>query len=146
MSGAKSWDLKLWTYALWTSHKEHTKSAIRKAHLAPCRFNCWTNQISIGISQPLAQLQRRYNVEIPRVSLPNVRAKWDFTTDSMKTCILLAYFAYFLHIFLHILHIDFHCILCIFYILVYIFCILFHILFDIFCILISIAYFAYCTY
>ncbi len=70
------------TECQWTPHwhnlKEHTKSAIRKDHLAPCRFNCWTNQISIGISQPLAQLQRRYNVEIPRVSLPDVRAKWDF--------------------------------------------------------------------
>ncbi len=43
---------------------------------------------SIGIRQPLAQLQCRYNVEIPRVSLPNDRAKWlgdrhgDFRTDS----------------------------------------------------------------
>ncbi len=52
-----------------------------KDHLAPCRFKCWTNQISIGISQPLAQLQRRYNVEIPRVSLHVVRLKWDFRTD-----------------------------------------------------------------
>ncbi len=53
-----------------------------KDHLAPHRFKCWTNQISIGISQPLAQLQRRYNVEIPRVSLPDDRLKWDFRTDS----------------------------------------------------------------
>ena len=83
MSGAKPWDLKLRTYALWTPHKEHTKSAIRKDHLAPCRFNCWTNQISIGISQPLAQLQCRYNVEIPRVSLHLGQAKWDFRTDSL---------------------------------------------------------------
>jgi hypothetical protein len=46
-----------------------------------CRFKCWTNLCSIGISQPLTQLQCRYNVEIPRVSLPNHRAKWDFRTD-----------------------------------------------------------------
>ncbi len=84
MSGAKSWDLNFRTYALWTPHKEHTKSAIRKNHLAPCRFKCWTNQISIGISQPLAQLQCRYNVEIPRVSLNVAGAKWDFRTDSVK--------------------------------------------------------------
>ncbi len=81
MSGAKSWDLKPRTFVLWTPHKEHTESAIRKYHLAPCRFKCWTNQISIGISQPLAQLKRRYNVEIPRVSLPDDRLKWDFRTD-----------------------------------------------------------------
>ncbi len=93
MSWAKSWDLKLRTYALWTPHKEHTKSAISKDHLAPCRFNYWTNQISIGISQPLAQLQCRYNVEIPRVSLPNDRAKWDFRTDRIryqKNCWILS--------------------------------------------------------
>ncbi len=33
------------------------------------------SDISISISRPLAQLQRRYNVEIPRVSLPNVVLK-----------------------------------------------------------------------
>jgi hypothetical protein len=81
MSGAKSWDLKPRTYVLWTPHKEHTESAICKDHLAPCRFKCWTNQISMGISQPPAQLQRRYNVEIPRVSLHVGRLKWDFRTD-----------------------------------------------------------------
>ncbi len=86
MSGAKSWDLKLRTYALWTPHKEHTESAIRKDNLAPCRFKCWTNQISIGISQPLAQLQRRYNVEIPRVSLQVGGLKWDFRTDIHRHC------------------------------------------------------------
>ncbi len=96
MSGAKSWDLKLRTYALWTPHKEHTKSVIRKDRLAPCRFNCWMNQISIGISQPLAQLQRLYNVEIPLVSLHVGQAKWDFRTD--RFCILQ-------HIIWHILHI-----------------------------------------
>ncbi len=82
MSGAKSWDLKLRTYALWTPHRKHTESAICKDQLAPCRSKSWTNQISIGISQPLAQLQRCYNVEIPRVSLPDSGAKWDFRTDS----------------------------------------------------------------
>ncbi len=58
-----------WTFVLWTPHKEHTESATRKDHLAPCRFKCWTNLYSIGISQPLAHLQRSYNVEIPCVSL-----------------------------------------------------------------------------
>jgi hypothetical protein len=79
--GVKECILKPRSFVLWTPRKEHTESAIRKDHLAPCRFKCWTNQISIGISQPLAQLQCRYNVEIPRVSLPNDRAKWDFRTD-----------------------------------------------------------------
>ncbi len=99
MSGAKSWDLKLRTYALWTPHKEYTKSGIRKDNLSPCRFICWTNQISIGISQPLTQLQRHYNVEIPRVSLPNDRAKWDFRTDRYVTsyvtsCMILCMISY----------------------------------------------------
>ncbi len=30
--------LKPQTFVLWTPHKEHTESAIRKDHLAPCRF------------------------------------------------------------------------------------------------------------
>jgi hypothetical protein len=82
--GVKECILKPRTFVLWTPHKEHTESAIRKDHLAPCRFKCWTNQISIGISQPLAQLQCRYNVEIPRVSLHVAGAKWDFRTDSCQ--------------------------------------------------------------
>ena len=81
--GVKECILKPRTFVLWTPRKEHTESAIRKDHLAPCRFKCWTNQISIGISQPLAQLQCRYNVEIPHVSLPNDGAKWDFRTDRL---------------------------------------------------------------
>ncbi len=48
----------------FTPHKEHTASAIRKDHLSPCRF--------IGISQPLAQLQRRNPTRIasPRATPP----------------------------------------------------------------------------
>ncbi len=77
-------------YFAYSTHRKilHTESAIHKDHLAPCRFKCWTNQISIGISQPLAQLQCSYNVEIPRVSLPNDRAKWDFRTDSQDVSVL----------------------------------------------------------
>ncbi len=63
------------------STTEHTESEFREEHLAPCRFNSRTNLYSIGIRQPLAQLQCRYNVEIPRVSLPDDRLKWDFRTD-----------------------------------------------------------------
>jgi hypothetical protein len=77
--------------------------------------------------------------------------------DIIKTCISesLAYFAFFLHILLHNLHIDFNCILCIidsevvFYILYDIFCILFQVYlwFDIFSMLISIiTYYAYFAY
>ncbi len=83
--GVKACILKPQTFVLWTPHKEHTESAICKDHLAPCRFKCWTNQISIGISQPLAQVQCLYNVEIPRVSLANVGLKWDFRTDRHST-------------------------------------------------------------
>ncbi len=79
--GVKACILKPRTFVSWTPHKEHTESAIRKDHLAPCRFKCWTNLYSIGISQPLAQLQCHYNVEIPRVSLHLARLKWDFRTD-----------------------------------------------------------------
>jgi hypothetical protein len=91
--GVKECILKPRSFVLWTPRKEHTESAIRKDHLAPCRFKCWTNQISIGISQPLAQLQCRYNVEIPRVSLPNDHdgAKWDFRTDRAWSHDLLAW-------------------------------------------------------
>jgi hypothetical protein len=73
----------LWTV---TPQKEHTESEFRIEHLAPCRFNSGTNLYSIGIRQPLAQLQCRYNVEIPSVSLrlPNDRLKWDFRTDSRR--------------------------------------------------------------
>ncbi len=79
--GVKECILKPRTFVLWTPRKKHTEPAIRKDHLAPCRFKCWTNQISIGISQPLAQLQCSYNIEIPRVSLHVAGAKWDFRTD-----------------------------------------------------------------
>ena len=58
--GVKECILKPRTFVLWTPHKEHTESAIHWKHLAPCRFKCWTNQISIGISQPLKQLTSRY--------------------------------------------------------------------------------------
>ena len=75
MSGAKSLDLKRQTYTLRTPHKEHTQSEFRIKHLAPCRLNSRTNLYSIGIRQPLARLQRRHNIEIPRVSLPDGRAK-----------------------------------------------------------------------
>ncbi len=83
MIGVKACILKPRTFVLWTPHQEHTESAIRKDHLAPCRFKCWTNLYSSDISQPLAQLQRRYNVEIPRVSRHVGRLKWDFRTDSL---------------------------------------------------------------
>ncbi len=36
--GGKECILKPRTFVLWTPHKEHTDSAIRKDHLAPCRF------------------------------------------------------------------------------------------------------------
>ncbi len=87
--GAKEFEciLKPWTFALWTPHKEHTESAIRNDHLSPCRFKCWTNLYSIGIRQPLAQLQCRYNIEMSRVSLLHARAKWDFRTDRNQGCI-----------------------------------------------------------
>ncbi len=83
IGGVKERILKPRTFVLWTPRKEHTESAIHKDHLAPSRFKCWMNQILIGISQPLAQLKRHYNVEIPRVSLPDDRLKWDFRTDSV---------------------------------------------------------------
>ena len=58
--GVNACILKPRTFVLWTPHKEHTESAIRWKHLAPCRFKCWTNLYSICISQPLKQLTSRY--------------------------------------------------------------------------------------
>ncbi len=77
-------DLFLWSPQKEHSAVQHTESAIHKEHLAPCRFKCWTNLYSIGTSQPLTQLQSRYNVEIRRVSLPNDQEKWDFRMDSIS--------------------------------------------------------------
>jgi hypothetical protein len=79
--GVKECILKPRTFFLWSPHKEHSSThwvCNSNEHLVPCIFKCWTNLYSISISQPLAHLQRRYTVEIPRVSLPDAGAKWDF--------------------------------------------------------------------
>ncbi len=64
----------------------------------------------------------------------------------IKTCILLANFAYCFAYLLHILLIDYDCILCIFYILYPIFCILLCLLFYIFRVLFFLTYSAYFAY
>jgi hypothetical protein len=82
LTGVKACILKPQIFFLWIPHKEHTESANRLEHLAPCRFKFWTNLYSIGIRQPLAQLTSCYKGEISRVSLHVGRLKWDFRTDS----------------------------------------------------------------
>ena len=72
MPGAKTWVLKNRTFDLSTLLYEHAKSAVRLAFKTPCLLNLQTNQISIGISRPLASLTSRYQGKMSRVSLTNV--------------------------------------------------------------------------
>ncbi len=75
MPGVNTWVLKPLNFALSTLLCKRTKAAYWEALLTPRVVNLRTNQISIGISQPLESLITRYEGEMSRVSLLHAGAK-----------------------------------------------------------------------